>query len=60
MLCLCPDEDLIKLTSLTDRALFYKGEDSLRNKVLAVEELAGAQGARLRHPQSHLGEKTGH
>ena len=45
ILCLCPDEDLIKLTSLTDRALFYKGEDSLKNKVLAVEELAGAAGA---------------
>ena len=45
ILCLCPDEELIKLTSLTDRALFYKGEDSLKNKVLAVEELAGAQGA---------------
>ena len=45
ILCLCPDEDLIKLTSLTDRALFYKGEDSLRHKVLAVEEIAGAQGA---------------
>ncbi|MGH7943322.1 MAG: CHC2 zinc finger domain-containing protein [Limisphaerales bacterium] len=45
ILCLCPDEDLIKLTSLTDRALFYKGEDSLKNKVLAVEEMAGAQGA---------------
>jgi DNA primase catalytic core len=45
ILCLCPGEDLIKLTSLTDRALFYKGEDSLRHKVLAVEEIAGAQGA---------------
>jgi DNA primase catalytic core len=45
ILCLCPDEDLIKLTSLTDRALFYKGEDSLKHKVLAVEELAGALGA---------------
>jgi len=45
ILCLCPDEDLIKLTSLTDRALFYKGENSLQHKVLALEELAGAQGA---------------
>jgi hypothetical protein len=45
ILSLCPEEDLIKLTSLTDRALFYKGEDSLRHKVLAVEELAGAAGA---------------
>ena len=45
ILKLCPDEDLIKLTSLTDRALFYKGEDSLKHKVLAVEEVAGAEGA---------------
>ena len=45
LLRLCPDEDLIKLTSLSDRALFYKGEDSLRHKVLAVEEVAGAEGA---------------
>lgn len=45
VLSFCPDEDLIKLTSLSDRALFYKGEDSLRHKVLAVEELAGAEGA---------------
>lgn len=45
ILSLCPPEELIKLTSLTDRALFYKGEDSLKHKVLAVEELAGAEGA---------------
>jgi DNA primase catalytic core len=45
ILKLCPDEDLVKLTSLTDRALFYKGEDSLKHKVLAVEEVAGAEGA---------------
>jgi DNA primase len=42
---LCPEEDLVKLTALTDRALFYKGGDSLKHKVLAVEELVGAQGA---------------
>src|SRR5207247_10350975 len=46
VLSLCPDEDLIKLTSLSNQALFYKGEDSLRHKVLAVEEVAGAEGAR--------------
>jgi len=45
LLKLCPDEDLIKLTSLSDRALFYKDADSLKNKVLAVEEVAGAEGA---------------
>jgi DNA primase catalytic core len=46
VLTLCPDEDLIKLTSLSSQALFYKGEDSLKHKCLAVEEVAGAQGAR--------------
>ncbi len=46
VLSLCPDEDLIKLTSLTDRALFYKGEESLRHKVIAIAEVAGAEGAR--------------
>ena len=42
---LCPDEDLVKLTSLTERALFYKGETSLQHKVLALEEAAGAEDA---------------
>jgi DNA primase catalytic core len=46
VLSLCPAEDLIKLTSLSNQALFYKGEDSLRHKCLAVEEVAGAVGAR--------------
>jgi DNA primase len=45
LLKLCPDEDLVKLTSLTDRALFYKGENALRHKALALEEVAGAEGA---------------
>ena len=45
ILSFCPDEELIKLTSLTGQALFYKGEDSLRHKVLAVEEEAGASEA---------------
>jgi DNA primase catalytic core len=45
ILSLCPGEELIKLTSLTGQALFYKGEDSLRHKVLAVEEEAGASEA---------------
>jgi len=46
VLTLCPEEDLIKLTSLSSQALFYKGEDSLKHKCLAVEEVAGAVGAR--------------
>ncbi len=45
VLALCPPEDLVKLTSLTDQALFYRGEHSLRHKVLALEESAGAKGA---------------
>jgi DNA primase catalytic core len=46
VLSLCPEEDLIKLTSLSNQALFYKGEDSLKHKCLALEEVAGAEGAR--------------
>ncbi|MBI2316609.1 MAG: hypothetical protein HYU75_06225, partial [Betaproteobacteria bacterium] len=46
ILSLCPPEDLIRVTSLSDKALFYKGENSLVHKVLAVEEVAGALGAR--------------
>jgi DNA primase catalytic core len=45
-LSLCPEEELIKLTSLTGQALFYKGQDSLRHKCLAIAEVAGAEGAR--------------
>jgi DNA primase catalytic core len=45
VLSLCPDEDLIKLTSLTGQALFYKGEDSLRHKCLAIAEVAGSEDA---------------
>ncbi len=45
ILSLCPTEDLIKVTSLSSRALFYKGENSLVHKVLAVEEETGASGA---------------
>jgi len=44
-LALCPEEDLVKVTSLTERALFYKDELSLKHKVLAMEELAGAEDA---------------
>jgi len=46
VLALCPPEDLTKVTSLTDQALFYKGQDALRHKVLALEEVSGASGAR--------------
>jgi DNA primase catalytic core len=46
VLSLCPEEDLIALTSLTGQALFYKGADSLRHKCLAIAEVAGAEGAR--------------
>jgi len=44
-LAFCPEEDLVKLTSITERALFYKDETSLKHKVLALEELAGAEDA---------------
>jgi hypothetical protein len=41
-LAFCPPEDLVKLTSLTGKALFYKEQLSLRHKALALEEGAGA------------------
>ena len=42
---LCPPEDVVKLTSMTGRALFYKGRGSLKHRILALEEEAGAEGA---------------
>ena len=44
-LAFCPPEDLIKLTSLSGKALFYKERTSLRHKVLALEEGDGVQEA---------------
>jgi DNA primase catalytic core len=41
----CPPEDLIKLTSLSGKALFYKEQSSLQHKVLALEEGDGMQEA---------------
>jgi len=37
----CPPEDLHRLTTLSARSLFYLGADSLRHKVLAIEEAEG-------------------
>ncbi|OQW97660.1 MAG: hypothetical protein BWK74_06010 [Desulfobacteraceae bacterium A6] len=45
ILSLVPDEDYVKYTRITDQALFYKDEDSLAHKILAIEEEAGMGGA---------------
>ena len=45
ILSLVPDEDYIKYTRVTDQALFYKDENSLVNKILAIEEAEGMGGA---------------
>jgi DNA primase catalytic core len=45
VLSLVPDEDHEKYTRVTDQALFYKEEDSLVHKILAIEEDAGVGGA---------------
>jgi len=45
VLSFCPPEDLVKLTSLSGKALFYKEQMSLKHKVLALEEGDGAQDA---------------
>ncbi len=41
----CPPEELVKLTSLSGKALFYKEGNSLKNKVLALEEGDGVEEA---------------
>ncbi len=38
----CPPEDVVKVTSLTGKALFYKERNALKHKVLALEEGEGA------------------
>jgi DNA primase len=45
ILSLVPDEDYVKYTRITDQALFYKEQDSLVNKILAIEEEVGMGGA---------------
>jgi len=45
VLSLMPEEDYIKYTRLTGQALFYKEEDSLIHKLLAIEEEHGARDA---------------
>ncbi len=45
ILSLVPEEDYVKYTRVTDQALFYKEEDALVNKILAVEEEPGMGGA---------------
>ena len=44
-LAFCPPEDVVKLTSLSGKALFYKDEFSLKHKILALEEGDGAEDA---------------
>lgn len=45
VLAFCPPEDLVKLTALSGKALFYKERLSLKHKVLALEEGDGAEDA---------------
>ncbi len=45
ILNLIPDEEYEKYTRMSDQALFYKGEESLVHKVLAIEEAEGMGGA---------------
>jgi DNA primase catalytic core len=45
VLSMIPEDDVIKYTRLTDQALFYKASDSLKHKILGIEELDGMNGA---------------
>ena len=63
ILSLVPDEDYVKYTRITDQALFYKDEDSLVNKILAIEEEAGMGGAAYsirNHPKLQKDHRGGH
>lgn len=57
VLSFTPPEDYEKYTRLTDQALFYKEEDALKHKLLAIEEEKGVAGAgySLRNLQSAHG-----
>jgi hypothetical protein len=46
-----PPEELVKLTSLSGKALFYKEREALKHKVLSLEEGDGAERGHLRHTQ---------
>lgn len=37
-----PEEDKIEMTSLSDNALYYFGEDELKHKLMLIEDLDGA------------------
>ena len=45
ILAMVPEEDFLKYSRITDQALFYKAQDSLAHKLLAIEETAGMGGA---------------
>jgi len=45
ILALVPPEDFYKYTALTSKSLFYKGENALQNKILAIEEATGGNAA---------------
>ena len=45
ILSLVPEEDYVKYTRITDQALFYKDEDALVHKIIAIEEDQGMGGA---------------
>ena len=44
-LAFCPPEDVVRLTSLTGKALFYQDPTSLRHRLLALAETAGGEEA---------------
>ena len=41
----CPEEDVVRLTNVSGKALFYKKQLSLKHKVLALEEREGVEDA---------------
>ena len=55
----CPPEELVKLTSLSGKALFYKEGNSLKNKVLALGGRRRRGGSHVCAAQPHQRRGTG-
>lgn len=45
ILSFVPEEDLVKYSAITGQALYYKGENDLRHKIIAIVEEEGAEKA---------------
>ena len=60
LLQLCPDEDLVKLTSLVRPGLVLQGRGLAEKQGAGGGGSGRGRGRLLRHPQSHQRQEAGH